>query len=170
MGGLTIGALIGAVFGCVWGIAGSSGLPVRQGPWGRLLSVAIFVALMVVLIKRPPPLAAQPAPFRAGIYGLGVCAEVVAIVAVVWYARRYGRKDILLPAIGCIVGLHFIAMWIATGAFIFVWTAIAMCLVSLIALAWPGRTMGDGALMDIRRVFAGWGCAVVLWVTAVALH
>jgi len=66
-----------------------------------------------------------------------------------------------MPAIGFIVGLHFLGLWKATDLRVFRWTAVAMCLVCGIAAFLPSATPNGN--VDLRRAVTGLGCALVLW-------
>jgi hypothetical protein len=161
MDGQTIGAVVGVAFGCGWGIAGATGL---QPPWRariETLSVAISAALIAALaiFGARGPLGT----FRGDVYGVAVTGEAVGIVAAVWLLRRCGLSQFLLPAIGFIVGLHFIGLWRATELSIFVWVAVAMCIVCALAVFVP--TSAD---TDLRRVVAGIGSAAVLFASGLA--
>src|SRR6516162_3763311 len=153
------GATIGVVFGCVWGIAGSTALLAPWHAWAIAsimgISMVLFVALCLVQKHR------TPGAFRARIYGLAVVFEVVAIVATIWLLKQFGVPHLLMPAIGFIVGLHFLGLWKATDLRVFLWTAVAMCLVCGIAAFLPSATANGN--VDLRRAVTGLGCALVLW-------
>jgi hypothetical protein len=67
----------------------------------------------------------------------------------------------LSPAIGFIVGLHFLGLWKATDLRVFLWTALSMCLVCGLAAFLPGTT--ENGSVDVRRAVAGLGSALMLW-------
>jgi hypothetical protein len=92
-------------------------------------------------------------------------ADAIAILAAVLLLRRFSLSQFLVPAIGVIVGLHFIGLWKATDLSVFRWTALAMCVVCTFSLLLPGRTV-DGT--DARQAVAGLGSALALWVAGAA--
>lgn len=159
MTGAAIGALVGASFGGCWAIAGAFGLPKRMRPPVILLSLAVTA----FLIARPfvEPLSGVPqGSFDATVYWIAVAAETAAILIAAIFLNVRGRKDLLLPVIGIIVGLHFIGLWQATRLLLFLGVAILMCAVSLAALLLRGY---DANGVSPRQAVAGLGCAIVLW-------
>jgi hypothetical protein len=153
------GATIGVVFGCAWGIAGATALLAPWHAWAIGSSIGISIVLVVALSlaqKRR-----TSGTFRGRIYGIAVVFEVVAIVATIWLLKLFGLPHLLMPAIGFIVGLHFLGLWKATDLRVFLWTAVAMCLVCGIAAFLPSATANGN--VDLRRAVAGLGCALVLW-------
>jgi hypothetical protein len=86
---------------------------------------------------------------------------VAAILGTIWLLRQFALSQLLLPAIGLIVGLHFLGLWKATDLRVFLWTALAMCLVCGVAAFLPGAT--ENGNIDVRRVVTGLGTALVLW-------
>jgi hypothetical protein len=159
-----IGAAIGIAFGCWWGIAGSSGLPARWRSIAFFLSIGISAVLFVaILMIRARP---QAFTFRGRIYLLAVSFEVVAIVLATNLLKYCNRSDLLLPAVGFIVGLHFLGLWKAANQSIFLWIAAAMCVLCTISAFLPSATEING--LDPRRVTTGLGCAVVLWTSCLS--
>ncbi|MEO6805629.1 MAG: hypothetical protein ABI286_06345 [Edaphobacter sp.] len=159
-----IGAAIGIAFGCLWGVVGSSGLPTRWRSTASFLSIGISTALCVaILMIRAHP---QALTFRGKIYLLAVLFEVVAIVVAINLLKYYNRPDLLLPAVGFIVGLHFFGLWKAANQSIFLWIAAAMCVLCAISAFLPTATEPNG--LDLRRVTTGLGCAVVLWTSCLS--
>jgi hypothetical protein len=61
--------------------------------------------------------------FAAASIGIAIAFEVAAILATIWLLRRFALSHFLMPAIGFIVGLHFLGLWKATDLWVFVWTA-----------------------------------------------
>jgi hypothetical protein len=99
--------------------------------------------------------------FRGQTYGVAVALEAAGIVMVVWSLRHLSLQQFLLPAIGFVVGLHFIGLWKATDMSLFRWVAGALCTICVVAAFSPSLTENGG--IDVRRVVAGLGCALVLW-------
>jgi hypothetical protein len=165
MSGASIGALVGVFFGCAWGLVGAAGLPSQERPLGIVVGLVISLALAILLVTHRSPAGASPGVFRGALYGAAVAFEVVAILATVWVLRYWGLEGLLVPAIGFIVGLHFVGLWKATDLIVFAWVAVAMCVVCLVAAALPGSAAAGDAT-NLRQAVAGWGCAIVLWIAA----
>jgi hypothetical protein len=123
------------------------------------LSIAISAALAAALAILPAR--RKAGTFRGQVYGVAVALEAVAIVLAVWSLRHLSLQHFLLPAIGFVVGLHFIGLWKATDMSLFRWVAGALCTICVVAVFSPGL-IGNGGI-DVRRVVAGLGCALVLW-------
>jgi hypothetical protein len=162
MNGRSVGAVVGAAFGCAWGVAGATALPVSWRVWGVVVSIGIFAALTAAHALSRTPRASRI--FRGRVYGIAVGLEVVGIILVGWMLQHFSLSRFLLPAIGFVVGLHFIGLWKATDLSLFSWTAIAMCLVCIVAAFLPGTTVTGG--LDMRRIVTGLGCALVLWIAS----
>ena len=159
MDGPTIGSVIGVAFGCAWGIAGATALPRPWLAWALGSCIGISAVLIVALAL--PHKQRPSGTFRGHIYGMTVAFEAAAIFATIWLLKQFALPQFLLPAIGFIVGLHFLGLWKATDLRVFLWTALAMCLVCGLAAFLPGAT--ENGSVDVRRVVAGLGSALVLW-------
>jgi hypothetical protein len=116
------GATIGVVFGCAWGIAGATALLAPWHSWAIGSSIGISIVLVVALSLAQRRRASGT--FRGRIYGIAVVFEVVAIVATIWLLKLVGLPHLVMPAIGFIVGLHFLGLWKATDLRVFLWTLI----------------------------------------------
>jgi hypothetical protein len=103
----------------------------------------------------------QLGTFRPAIYGMAVSFEAGAIFTAIWLLKRFALPQFLLPAIGFIVGLHFLGLWKATDLRNFLWIALSMCTVCGLAAFLPGVT--ENGDVDLRTVAAGLGSALVLW-------
>jgi hypothetical protein len=159
MDGPSIGPVVGVAFGCAWGVAGATALPRPWQAWAIGSSIGISAALIVALAL--PHKQHHSDTFRGHIYGIAVAFEVAAIFGTIWLLRQFALSHFLLPAIGFIVGLHFLGLWKATDLRVFLWTALAMCLVCGVAAFLPGAT--ENGNVDVRRVVTGLGTALVLW-------
>lgn len=159
MSGAAIGAMVGAGFGGLWAIAGALGLPAKARMPAIFLSLAVTGALAAAAAAIPGP-GAGSGIFDGTVYGIAVAAESIAIAVAATVLRR--RRDFLLPAIGFIVGLHFIGLWKATTLTLFLAVAAGMCAVCLGSLL---LERGSGELGP-RQAAAGFGCAMVLWASA----
>jgi hypothetical protein len=128
------------------------------------LSIGISVALATGLAVLPGRVGSGT--FRGQVYGVAVALEGMGIVMATWLLRYFSLSRFLLPAIGFVVGLHFIGLWKATDLSLFLWTAGALCIVCAVAAFLPGFTENGG--IDVRQVVAGLGCALVLWAAGAA--
>lgn len=159
MNSATIGSIVGVAFGCAWGIAGSTGLPRPYRLAWVIASIAISAALIAALLVHPS--IPQQGRFDGRLYGFAVVFEVLAILGVVFAFQRLDFQAFLVPAIGFIVGLHFIGLWKASAMPVFLWVAVAMCILCAVAAFLPGAKFPGG--LDARLTVSGIGCAVVLW-------
>ena len=100
--------------------------------------------------------------FRRRAYTVTVILELAALVAATNLLPRAGFGDELIPAVGVIVGLHFIGLWMATGLRRFLWIAFAMCAASAISAFLPMAYTG----LDPRVAVCGFANALVLWAGA----
>ena len=155
------GSIIGAAFGCVWGIAGAMALPKPWQVWAVGFSIGMSSVLILAstLLQKRRPLRI----FRARIYGMAVVLELAAILATIWLLEQLRLPHLLMPAIGFIVGLHFLGLWKATHLQVFFWTALTMCFVCGLSAFLPGTTADK--TIDLRRSVAGLGSALALWGT-----
>src|SRR5258708_2508249 len=155
----SVGAVVGVAFGCAWGIAGATALPNPWSAWGVRLCIGISAALAAALVMLPAR--RTSGTFRGQVYGVAVALEAAGIVIAVWSLRHLFLQQFLLPAIGFVVGVHFIGLWKATGMSLFRWVAGALCTVCVVAAFSPCLTENGG--IDVRRVVAGLGSALVFW-------
>ena len=149
-----IGAAIGALFGGLWGFAAASQLGGRWTVPLQLVSIGITVLIVGALLIRGAG-AGNGTRFKGGIYLTAVALEAVAIVVALNMLAAYHLQQAIGPVTGFLVGLHFIGLWLATGARIFVLITLGCCLVcaaSLLALPFPATAIA-----------AGFGMAIVLW-------
>jgi len=100
------------------------------------------------------------AKFRGLIYGGAVAFEVIVIVLGSILLQRSTLQQFILPFVGFVVGLHFIGLWKATDLRLFLWIAVAMCLVCTVAVFLPSRRSYG---VDPRIAVTGIGSAVILW-------
>lgn len=158
-----VGETIGASFGGVWWCLGSFGFALG---WRVPLALAGLLAAIVLIARlwrtpRRPVAGAGPGAkrFDGRVYVIAVAFEAVAITGASYVLFRYGLSSHFIPAVGVIVGLHFIGLWMATGRPVFLWIAGGMCAVSALSswlpVAWNG--------FDPRLTSTGIGNALVLW-------
>ncbi len=152
---IPVGAMIVSIFAIIWTAAGASNLGRRW--FVSLLFMSILASFAVIYAgARMQP--AHPFSFNAKVYSFSILFEVVLIFFGVVFLRRTGRKELLLPVISIIVGLHFIGMVWALGSNLYWWVAGAMCLVPIIAMSALRRNLWGPVV--------GIGCAVILWLSA----
>lgn len=154
-------ALIGTGFGGVWAVMGAMALPRSLTPWavGAALTIALILVGRLWFSVAPE----SSSLFHRHAYRVAVVLEVVALVAAGYLLPRYGLEAYFVPAIGIIVGLHFIGLWRASDKTIFLWIAGTMCAVSAAAIALPSAPFG---FLNARTLFASYGNALILWVGA----
>jgi hypothetical protein len=61
---------------------------------------------------------------------------------------RFGAQQQVYPAIGCIVGLHFIGLWLATRSTQFLRITAGMCFVSLLSMLKPFNLAQHGSTLS----------------------
>jgi len=153
---IPVGAMIVSIFAVIWTAAGTRNLERRW--FLSLLLMAILISLGVIYAgAHMQP--AHPFTFNAKAYNLSIVFEVVLIFFVVVFLRRAERKDLLLPVVSIIVGLHFIGMVWALGSNLYWWTAAAMCLVPVTTMSILPR--------NLWAPVVGIGCAIILWLSAI---
>lgn len=156
------GGVIGLFFGGVWSVLGAQGLAPTWRLPAEAGGILITIALIVRLLSAPVPADVAASFFRCGVYIFWVALEIVAMNLAMFVLQRFGALDYLLTAVGVIVGLHFIGMWMATGMRRFLGIAAAMCLVSALAALLPA--VGGG--LHLRSAATGFANALVLWIGA----
>ena len=77
------------------------------------------------------------------------------------WLRTHQRTDLLFPAIGVIVGLHFIGLWLAWRRQQFLWLTGAMVAINLVALLAPLSNSG-------RLMLSGFGSSASLFIGVIA--
>lgn len=158
-----IGSAIGLSFGGVWSVLGSKAL---VHGW-QLPAAAAGIALTLVLIVRQwrAPLAtgAGTTLFLSRYYIVAVVLELIAMNLAAYILPRLGLTDYLLTAVGVIVGLHFIGLWMATRMSRFLWIAGAMVTASVLAALLPAAVPD---LFNARNATTGFTNAMILWVGA----
>lgn len=155
-----VAEMIGAGFGGLWAVMGAAGLPRSWTPWAAAAALAITLFLIGRLWFSASP--NSTGLFRRGAYRITVILEVAALAASGYLLPRYGLQAYFVPAIGIIVGLHFIGLWRASAKPIFLWIAAALCAISAAASVLPAAPEG---FLNPRVVFASYGNAMVLWIS-----
>jgi predicted DNA repair protein MutK len=143
-------------------LLGVFALPRPYDRIGSALALAIALIFLVRLWRHEPPTASERPPFIISVYVVAVFAELLGMYTAALLLPRFGAQQQVYPAVGCIVGLHFIGLWLATRSPRFLHITAGMCLVSLLSMILPftWNTIG------LRYLLLGAGNAVVLWVAA----
>jgi hypothetical protein len=158
----SISQLIGWLFGTLWALIGASALPRPHDRAGGVLALILALVFLARLWRHEPPTAAARPLFRTPAYLFAVAAELLCMYAAALLLPRFGAQQQIYPVIGCIVGLHFIGLWLATRSRRFLFITAGMCFVSLLSMLMPftWHTIG------LRYLLLGAGNALVLWVAA----
>lgn len=158
---MAVGIWVLNVFAALWATVG---LLLIGAPRPALVTPAAAGAALGWLCTRALPApAAEPAGLGAHVgrvVGIWSAVEAVLIFAATFTLRRSGRPNLILPAVGLIVGLHFLPLahdlpnppYYATGA------AMALLCLTMMALS-PPRT----------GPITAFGCATILWITSLAM-
>ena len=153
---IPLGAIIVSSFAIVWTAAGARTLGRRWSMFFILLSILISFGVIYAGAHIAP---AHPPIFNAKAYSTSVAVELVLILLAIVFLRKADRKDLLLPVISIIVGLHFFGMVAALGSNFYWWIGGAMCLWPIVTMSiWPRNVWGP---------VVGLGCAVILWSAAI---
>jgi hypothetical protein len=154
--------LIGWFFGAFWATLGALALPRPYEDIGCVLAALTAIIFLMRLWRYKPNADAARPHFRMSIYGIAVFAELLGIYVAALVLPRMGASQQVYPVVGCIVGLHFIGLWLATRSERFLHITVGMCLVSVFSMIMPftWHTIG------LRYLLLGAGNAIVLWLAA----
>jgi hypothetical protein len=160
------GVTICAFFGLGWFIGGAGVLGDGPAYWiGLALAAAVSVGL-VVAIRRVPTARERPRRLPknwARRYGTWILFEVVLIVAAILALNALDLVGFLPGTIAVIVGAHFIPLAPAFDEPKYRWTGYAMIVAGL-----AGVAAGTAGVV-VGGAVAGFGSALVLWATGVAV-
>ncbi len=158
----SISRLIRWFFGAFWALLGAFALPRPYDRAGCALAVVIALIFLLRLLKYEPLLDSARPLFKTSAYLIAVVAELLGMYTAALVLPRFGAQQQVYSAIGCIVGLHFIGLWLATRSPRFLHITAGMCFVSLLSTIMPftWHTIG------LRYLLLGVGNATVLWVAA----
>ena len=160
--GSKVSQLIGWFFGTLWALLGVSALPRPYDRIGCGVAIAVGLPFLARLWRHESPAGARRGLFRAPAYFLAVAAEVLAIYAASLLLPRFSAQRQVFSAVGCIVGLHFIGLWLATRSPRFLRITAGMCCVSLLSMVTPFAWHNVG----LRYLLLGAGNGMVLWIAA----
>jgi hypothetical protein len=154
--------LIGWCFGMFWALLGASALPHPYDRAGRVVAVVVALVFLVRLWRSEPSAGDGRPRFRMSVYLMAVAAELLGMYVAALWLTRLGAQQQVYSAIGCIVGLHFIGLWLATRSSRFLHITAGMCVVSVVSMIVPYTWHAVG----LRYVLLGLGNAAVLWIAA----
>ena len=169
--GRAAGAIIMATFGAVWMLSGAAVL--QRLDWRTwVVALAVSGTLCWITVRQlqrviPPATAtttSNEAPLSASAtrnFEIVLALEWPAILAVVFFLRRRGRRDLILPVIALIVGAHFLPLAMIFNSPIYYFTAAVMIGVSSASFAIHDRRN--------RQAVVCVSCSVALWITSAAL-
>lgn len=151
-------------FASLWAVLGALALVHSLQAPASVAGFALSAILILRLWRSDGRDGRGTAIFRRKMYVLSVLAEVAALYAVALLLPRFGLRSYLIPAIGIVVGLHFIGLWKAASHVRFLWIAGCMTAVSLVSMMLPAAPLLVAA--NLRDAVCGYGNAVALWVFA----
>ena len=148
-----------AGFAAFWWIAGLWGSPLPT--WFMVGGPIISVLLILIARRRLSGASARPPEEakRAGrIVGWAAGGEGIAIAVVANLLILNGHRDLVLPAMAIIVGLHFLPLALLFKVRIYYATALLLVLVG-----------AAGFILDapLRNLVTGLSSAGLLWLTCV---
>ncbi|CAM3233969.1 hypothetical protein SPAN111604_12130 [Sphingomonas antarctica] len=146
------GRAIGLGFAVLWLILGAAALPI---PWRCLVGAGGLAVIGIFVWRAWRMEEPRTGLFRMGRYRIAVIAEFAAIAVTQLLLGRWGLGGYLLPAVGILVGLHFIGLWWAGGGERYLWLAATMTAIDAAALLLPA---GSAAM----QATAGLGSAAAL--------
>jgi hypothetical protein len=157
---LPVPALVGTAFGGLWSVLGAMALPHQR----RVPAIVVGLLVTAVLVvERCRKAASGSSLFRRRAYVVAVALEVAGLYLAMSLLKRYGLEAFFVQALGFVVGLHFIGLWMASGQRRYLWLCVSMCVVSLMGALLPSASSGH---FNVRNAFTAYGCAVALWVAA----
>jgi hypothetical protein len=129
---------------------------------GCALALAIALIFLVRLWRHEPPLDSARPLFKTSSYLIAVAAELLGMYTAALVLPRFGAQQQVYSVIGCIVGLHFIGLWLATRSRQFLVITAGMCFVSALSMIVPFTWH----TISLRYLVLGAGNAAILWFAA----
>lgn len=157
---LPMPALVGTAFGGLWSVLGATALSLH---WTIPAAAAGLLITALLIALRCRSAGYGSGVFRRRAYLVAVGLEVVGLYLAMLLLQKYELEAFFVQALGLVVGLHFIGLWVASGQRRYLWLCSIMCVVSLIGILLPGAASGD---FNLRNVVTSYGCAVALWLLA----
>ncbi|VVT19007.1 conserved membrane hypothetical protein [Sphingomonas sp. EC-HK361] len=146
------GRAIGLAFATLWLLLGAGALPL---PWRYVVGGLGVAAIIALVIRAWRMNERRTGLFRMGRYRLSVALEFGAIAFTSYLLMKTGSGGYLIPAVGVIVGLHFIGLWWAGGGIQYLQLAGLMTVIDSFALLLPP---GSASMQAV----AGLGSAAAL--------
>lgn len=149
------GVSILCVFAMVWALLAVNALDAPLWTWIAVVVISLGVLAASIRVKLPA--ADERDNKRIGrLIGIWSAVEGVAIFIAVNVLGHFNVSHFIVPAIGVIVGLHFIPLARGMPRPLYYQTGIAMVVCSALAVflpqPWPAAA-------------TGFACAVILWST-----
>ena len=155
----SLSRLIGWFFGSFWAALAGFALPRPYDRIGCALALVVALIFLVRLWNHEPPLHPARPLFKTSSYLIAVAAEFLGMYTAALVLPRFGAQQQVYSVIGCIVGLHFIGLWLATRSQLFLHITARMCFVSLLSMIVPFTWHNIG----LRYLLLGAGNAAILW-------
>ena len=165
-------------FGLLWALGGAYGHHLYLfSPISAALSlialVLIFFTIRLIREARKLPSASNSFnPTKSVHFISAIIFEAIAIPVSIFALNRIDQSDYLTPVIAVIVGIHFLIMMPAFKSKTYLFTGAAMCLLSIATiLILPSRLLSGAPprIIFLWMVMIGYGCAIILWSSAVTL-
>ena len=156
-----IGGSLGLFFAGLWSVLGALALQKPMQAPAMAVGLLLSAVLILRLWRLPNRADGGTAMFRRRAYAVAVVLEIAALYGVALLLPRYGLRSYFIPAVGVVVGLHFVGLWKAAGHARFLWIAAGMTALSLLSMAIPAAPLLVAA--NLRDAVCAYGNAVVLW-------
>ena len=130
--------VIALVFAALWLRIGAAALP---GRWPIVVGIAGIVALALICVLAGRRSSPGEGRFDRSRYRLAVLGELAGFAFLAWLLSSYPLERYIWPAIGIVVGLHFIGLWWASGRRRFLVLSGGMTAINLVALVVPAAVM-----------------------------
>lgn len=141
----------GLLYAGIWAWRGVVAAHVPEIPAIGVIA-AIDIALMVWFLRRDLVLKRPKTVHDASLSRMTRIGRIVAIVIVVTLVRDLHRPDLLLPLIGLMIGVSYLALARALREPVHLWVGALVIGITLGALALPYHV-----------AVAGFGTAIVVW-------
>lgn len=178
--GTAIGVLFLAIFGTGWSILGINGF---SGLWQGDLFVVVTIifsgllALSSLLFRTYRKIPSASILVENGIekntrtrFRLVFLAEIILILIGIIVCRKVHHENLIPYITLFIVGVHFLPLAALFKLKIYRLTGLSLCIFAIISLFFlPENVTVEENLINLRFVVAGFGSAVTLWGTSVAV-
>lgn len=162
MNGSEIGAIVGIINGLGWSFACAAALASTFRRAAILVSVMIS-AVEVWLITHVRS-STTSIVFDGQLYGWVVLLEIISIAASILVLKRLHCAGLIPSTIGLVVAVHFVGLWAATHAGVYLGLSLALGTTALVSLLIPQSA--PETVRGTRLVFLGSANALALWVSA----